>query len=160
MVHTFKLVVFALDTQKFALHLSSVERVVPIVEITHLPKAPDIVAGIINVQGRIIPVVNIRKRFQLPMKEMDLTDKLIISQTPKITTAIIVDAVYGVTEYPEQKVITSRKVLPGMEYVDGVVKSDDGMILIHDLDRFLSLDEEEALQKALVLKGKNKSKKG
>lgn len=159
MSNTLNLVVFTLDTQKFALYLSSVERVIPVVEITQLPKAPDIVTGIINVQGHIIPVVNIRKRFQLPMKETDLTDKLVISQTTRRTAAIIVDAVYGVIEYPEQKIITSENVLPGMEYIDGVVKSDDGMILIHDLDKFLSLDEEEALNKALTLKRKNKNKR-
>jgi purine-binding chemotaxis protein CheW len=159
MSNTLKLVVFALDAQKFALYLSSVERVVPVVEITQLPKAPDIVTGIINVQGRIIPVVNIRKRFQLPMKETDLTDKLVISQTTRRTAAIIVDAVCGVIEYPEQKIITAENVLPGMEYIDGVVKADDGMILIHDLDKFLSLDEEEALNKALISKRKNKNKR-
>lgn len=158
MSDTIKLVVFALDTQKIALYLFSVERVVPVVEITQLPKAPDIVMGIINVQGRIIPVVNIRKRFQLPVRELNLADKLVISQTPKRTAAIIVDTVYGVIECPERKIVISENVLPGIEYIDGVVKSEDGMILIHDLDKFLSLDEEKALNKALTLKRKNKNK--
>ncbi len=148
---TLKLVIFILDGQKFALHLSSVERVVPIVEITQLPKAPEIVMGIINLRGQIIPVVNIRKRFQLPIRETNLADKLVIAQTSRRAIAILVDAVHGVIEYPEQNIITAEDILSNMEYIGGVVKSIDGMVLIHDIDKFLSLDEEEALNKAFTI---------
>ncbi len=59
-------IVFTLDEQRYALHLSAVERVICVVEITPLPKAPEIVLGIINVGGQIIPVIDMRKRFRLP----------------------------------------------------------------------------------------------
>lgn len=63
-----QLVVFAFDEQRYALHLSAVERIVRMVEITPLPKAPEIVLGVVNVQGRIVPIVNIRKRFLTGLK--------------------------------------------------------------------------------------------
>ncbi len=63
-----QLVVFAFDEQRYALHLSAVERIVRMVEITPLPKAPEIVLGVVNVQGRIVPIVNIRKRFSTGLK--------------------------------------------------------------------------------------------
>lgn len=149
-----KLVAFALDAQKFAVPLSFVERVVPVTEITHLPKAPEIVIGIVNMQGKIIPVINIRKRFRLPIREIELSDRFIISQTSKRPVAIMVDAIDGVIEYPEHKVIEAEKILPGLEYIEGVIKSEDGMVLIHDLDKFLSLDEEAALDKAMISNSK------
>jgi purine-binding chemotaxis protein CheW len=63
-----QLVVLTLDEQRYALHLSAVERIVRMVEITPLPKAPQIVLGVVNVQGRIVPIVNIRKRFSTGLK--------------------------------------------------------------------------------------------
>jgi purine-binding chemotaxis protein CheW len=61
-----QLVVFTLGQQRYGLPLSSVERAARIVEITPLPNAPEIVLGVINVQGRLMPVVNLRHRFRLP----------------------------------------------------------------------------------------------
>lgn len=144
-----QLVTFSLDGQCYALYLYAVERIVRAVEVTRLPKAPPIVDGVINVRGRIIPVVNIRRRFGLPMQDINLTDRLIIARTARRGVALWVDSVNGVVECPGEAVIEAGQVLPGMEYVEGVVKLADGMILIHDLDRFLSLDEENALDQAM-----------
>jgi purine-binding chemotaxis protein CheW len=58
--------------------------------------------------------------------------------------------VLGVIETPEDKVIKADTVLPGMDYVQGVVKMEDGMILIHDLNKFLSLEEEKTLDTAIM----------
>ena len=78
-----QLVVFTLDSQRFALPLSAVERAIRIIEIVPLPKAPDIVIGVINLHGQIIPVVNIRKRFNLSEKEVNLNDHIVISHSKK-----------------------------------------------------------------------------
>jgi purine-binding chemotaxis protein CheW len=144
-----RLVVFTLDEQRYALNLFAVERVVRIVEFVPLPKAPEIVLGVLNVQGRIIPVVNIRKRFRLPEKEVDLNSHLIIAHTERRDVGLVVDAVTGVFEYSEQEVITPEKILPGIEYIEGVVRLGDGIILIHNLDTFLSLEEESTLDKVI-----------
>ena len=143
------LVIFTLDEHCYALHLPAVERALRTVEILPLPKAPEIVLGVINVQGRIVPVFNVRKRFRLPERETSLSDQLIVAQTSRRTVAMLVDAVSGVVAYPEQQVITADRVLPGLEYLEGVAKLDGGMILIHDLDKFLSLEEETTLDTAL-----------
>lgn len=144
-----QLVVFALDEQRYALHLSVVEQVARVVEITLLPKAPDIVCGIINVQGRVIPVFNVRRRFRLPEREIVLTDQLIVAHAKRRLVALAADAVSGVLKCSGQDTIQAQDILPNAEYLEGVVKLDDGLILIHDLDRFLSLDEETALERAL-----------
>lgn len=144
-----QVVVFTLEGQQYALPLSAVERIVHAVEITPLPKAPDIVLGMINMQGKIIPVINIRKRFRLPEREMKLRDQLIVANTSRQTVALVADEVSGVIERSEQEIISAEKIFPGMEYVKGVVKLEDGMILIHDIDKFLSLGEEKAINKAM-----------
>lgn len=143
------LVIFNLDEQSYALYLVAVKRIVRLVEITPLPKAPEIVLGILNLQGEIIPVVNIRRRFRLPERETDLNDQLIIAKTQRRTFALAADSVSGVIERPEEDLIAAEKIIPGMEYVEGVIKLEEGIILIHNLDKFLSLDEEKALKEAM-----------
>ena len=80
-----QLVVFFLDGQRYGLHLSTVRRVVRAVEVRALPSAPGIVLGVINIEGRIIPVINVRRRFGLPDKEIDLDDHFIVAATARRT---------------------------------------------------------------------------
>ncbi len=144
-----QLVVFTLGEQRYGLPLSSVERAVRMVEITPLPKAPDIVLGVINVHGRLVPVVNLRRRFRLPERDIALTDQIIVAHTRQRPVALVADAVQDVMTYSQEHVVDANQILPGIEYIEGVLKLDDGMLLIHDLDGFLSLDEEHALDDAL-----------
>src|SRR5471030_1448115 len=140
-----QLVVFTLDEQRYGLRLAVVERVVRAVEITPLPKAPEIVLGVIIAQGRVIPVVNVRKRFHRPEREVELSDQFIIARTSRRMVALVVDAVNDVVPCTESQVVASEKIVPGLEHVEGVLKLPDGMIFVHDLDRFLSLEEEQTL---------------
>lgn len=142
-------VVFSIEGLKYALSLSAVERVVRAVEVTPLPKAPDIVIGAINVGGRITPVVNIRKRFQLPEREIALSDQIIIANIKDGTIALVVDSVSGVIERSEEEVVKAEKIVTGMDYVNGVVKFEDDMVLIHDIEKFLSLEEKSVLNNAM-----------
>jgi purine-binding chemotaxis protein CheW len=143
------LVVFTLDEQRYALPLAAVERVVQAVEIVPLPKAPQIVLGVVNVRGQILPVVNLRRRFRLPERELRLSDHYLIARTTKRMVALMVDAVSGVLEPGNQAMTTAEQILPDLAYVVGVVKLAEGMVLIHDLDSFLSLEEERTLDEAL-----------
>ena len=90
-----RLVTFTLDHQRYAVNLSAVERIVPAAEVTPLPRAPGTVLGVIDVQGQILPVFDIRSRFGLPERDMDLNDKLIIANTPRRTVVLVVDSVTG-----------------------------------------------------------------
>jgi purine-binding chemotaxis protein CheW len=143
------LVVFALDEQRYALRLSAVDRVVHMVYIAPLPKAPDIVLGVVNVQGRIIPVVNLRRRFRLPDREIALSDRLLVARTTRRSVALAADAVTGVLECPARDMVASDTVLPGIEHVEGIAKLEGGLILIHNLEKFLSMEEEASLDRAM-----------
>jgi purine-binding chemotaxis protein CheW len=143
------LLIFQLDEQRYALRLLAVDRVIPMVEITPLPGSPDIVWGIINVQGDLVPVFDIRRRFGCRVREDELSDQIVLAHTGKRRVALPVDMVQGVLEQGEGRV-DSEAILPSVAYIDGVVKRPDGLILIHDLSTFLSLDEEQVLDEAMA----------
>jgi purine-binding chemotaxis protein CheW len=143
------LIVFTLDKQRYALPLHAANRVERMVAITPLPNAPDIILGVVNFQGKVIPVINMRRRFGLPERELALTDQLVVACTVRRPVALVADAVLDVITCAAQNLIASEDILAKVEYVDGVVKLADGLIFIHDLDKFLSLDEESQLDRVL-----------
>lgn len=136
-----KLLIFALSGLRCALPLPDIERILRAVEISPVPKAPAIVMGLVNVQGRIIPVLNLRKLFCLPETVITLNDHMIIARTTSFPVAILVDNVLGVTEYSDREIITTEVLFPGIDYLEGVAKLENGIILIYSLDRFLTSAE-------------------
>lgn len=144
-----RLIVFELEDQRYALYLHAVHRIIRIVDITPLPEVSDFILGLINIRGQIVPVFDVRKRFDLPVRDTNLNDRIIIAQTKKRTVALVADRVQGVIELTEGQQIPSQMITPGMELFAGVIKLEDGMILIHDLERFLSLEEEKILSHAI-----------
>lgn len=149
-----QIVIFTLDDLLYALPLSAVVRVIHAVEIRHLSNAPEIISGIINVQGQIIPVVDIRKRFELAPREIDPDDRLIIADTGKRRVALLAGSVTGIQSLQPGQFENALESLPFAGYIKGVAKIEDSLILIYDLDGFLSLDEEKELEQALQKKSK------
>lgn len=142
-------VAFFVEGLTFGLPLERVGRAVRAVAATPLPQAPEIVCGVVNVQGRIVPVINLRRRFGLAERETGLDDQLLIAHGATRMLAMMVDAVVGVIECDEKDFVAVDTVVAGTRHVKGIVKGRDGMVLIHDLDGFLSLEEEHALDAAL-----------
>jgi purine-binding chemotaxis protein CheW len=144
-----QLVVFRLDERRYALPLAVVEQVVRAVEVTPLPKAPPIVLGAINVHGRVLPVLNVRRRFLMPDRPIGPADWFLLAHTARHTVVLVVDESEGVVERPQAQIVPSTQIVPGLEHFPGVLRLDDGLVLIHDLERFLSLDEAYALDEAM-----------
>jgi purine-binding chemotaxis protein CheW len=144
-----KLLVFILDERKFSVDLSTVVRVVRMVEITPLPQCPDVVLGLINVQGQIIPVVSIRKRCRLRERAPRLNDRLIVLRIPERMVALIVDEVIGVVHGGDQEVVASQQLFPGIDAIDGVVKHNEDIVLIQGMEQFLLARDERELSKAM-----------
>lgn len=142
-------VVFLLDENRYALYLTIVERVVHAVYVTPLANAPDVVLGIVSLQGKIVPVFNLRRRFHLPEREASLADRIIFAYAGRRMVALWVDAVTGVVECAKEDVTHAGTILPAMDHVRGVIQLGDGLVLLQDLDAFLSLDEEQSLDQAL-----------
>lgn len=143
------LVVFSLDDQRYALDLVRVQRCIRVVAITPVPEAPAIVLGIIDLGGVVIPAINIRMRFNHPPRDVGLSDHLIVATAGKRTVALLVDETKGVIEASPESYAPAGEIMPRLELLDGAMKLEDGLILIHDLERLLSLEEETAIDRAL-----------
>jgi purine-binding chemotaxis protein CheW len=143
------LVVFSLDDRRYALALDRVQRSIRAIAITPFPAAPAIVLGIVDLGGVVIPVIDIRKRFNHPPRDIHLSDQLLIAETGKRIVALLVDGTAGVIDVPQGSFSPAGDILPGLELFHGAIKLDDGLVLIHDLNHLLSLEEENAIDRAL-----------
>lgn len=142
-------VVFRLGEHRYALPLAAVERIVRAVEVTPLPGAPAHVLGVIDVGGSLLPVFNLRRRFLSPEREIDPGDQFLIAHTSRQRVALAIDGAWGVVAFQEPEITESPHLLPGLELIQGVVRLGDGLVLIHDLEKFLSLEDALALGVAL-----------
>jgi purine-binding chemotaxis protein CheW len=142
-------VVFSLDGQRYALPLAAVRRIVRAVEVTPLPGAPATVLGAIDVEGSIVPVLDMRRRLLLPEREVGPDDQFLIASAKRGTVALVIDAAEGVIERDESAITGSGRIAPGLEHFSGVVSLDGGLALIHDLDQFLSHEQAHALDQSM-----------
>ena len=144
-----ELVVFVLDGQRYALPLDKVERVIRAAEVTPLPNAPAIVCGILDIGGSVVPVLNLRRRLQLPERELRPGDQFLIARTARRTVALVIDEVQAVIQCPPTGIVPARQIVAELQHVEGLIQLEDGMVLVHDLEKFLSMDEEADLAEAL-----------
>jgi len=144
-----QVVVFVLDGQRYAFPLATVQQVLPMVAPAPLPEAPPIALGVINLHGLIVPMLDLRRRLGLPPREYGPADRLVVARSSRRLLAIPVDEALGVMEVAMGSVIPPEVILPGIGRVAGVAPLADGLLFIHDLDSFLSLDEEQGLTAAL-----------
>ena len=143
---------FEIDGYQFGLHLSSVQRVVQSVEIQPLPDVSEAIAGLINVQGSVVPVLNTRKRLGLPERLLELTDLFIIASAEQHTIALIVDSVQGIVEYTNDQLIELIDVTVDKAPA-GVLRIVDGLLLLYNPEKSLSLKEWSTLAVALEQAG-------
>ena len=144
------LVLLHIGEHVFALATAAVERVVRAVEVEPLPEAPHGVRGVINLQGRIVPVFDLRALLGEPESAVRAGDHLVIAHTRWRTVALLVDAVAGVVPRVAAEVTPAAEILPRLAAISGVLRLAGGLVLIHDLEQFLSLEETAALEKALA----------
>jgi purine-binding chemotaxis protein CheW len=142
-------VVFGLDAGRYALPLAVVDRIVRAAHVTPLPMAPPAVLGAIDVQGHVLPVFNLRHKFRLPERIVDPADQFLIARTSQRTVVLVIDAAHGVLERPAAAMIDAAHIAPTLGHVRGVIPLEDGLVLIHDLEVFLSPDEARALDEAM-----------
>jgi purine-binding chemotaxis protein CheW len=142
-------VVFSLDAARYALPLYAVDRVVRAAQLTPLPLAPSIVLGAIDVEGDILPVFDLRRRFNLPEHPLKPDDQFLIARTTHRTVVLVIDAALGVIEQPATAMLEAARLVPDLVHIRGVLRLPEGLVLIQDLERFLAPDEASALNQAM-----------
>lgn len=144
------LIIFRLDTARYAIPLADARRILHAVAVTRLPGAPTVVEGVVSVHGALTPVFQLRRRFGLPEREMQPEDHLVLVEADGRMALLHVDEVEEVAAVDAGLIDDPERVVPGPTPLSGVARLDDGLVLIHDLARFLSEAESDQLDEALA----------
>jgi purine-binding chemotaxis protein CheW len=123
-----QLVAFTLNRQPYALHVAGVWEVLRMVEVTPLPKAPDIVLGVVSLRGAVVPVLSIRRRLGLTEREASVSDHLIVANGACRIVALVVDAGIGVAERSTEEINEAGTIVPGAQYVEGIASRDNDIL--------------------------------
>lgn len=119
------------------------------VQLTPLPGAPDVVAGLVNRYGRMLPVLDLRRRLGLASRPVQVDDRLVVLRMPGREVALLVDAAVDMLEIPTQSVDTAAVTASPAMLSRGVAVLPDGLLVILDVTAFLSPVESSALDEAL-----------
>ena len=134
------LVVFTLNGHAFALLARDVRELLRAVAIAPLPRAPSILEAIINLRGRIVPVLDARQRFGLQPKPLAPSDHFVVADTGDRLVALRADRAVDLVRV-DLRDVEGAGVVPEVPYIAGIAKLGSGLVLIHDLRTFLSAPE-------------------
>ena len=142
-----QLVTFSIGEEEFGVNILKVQEIIRTMEITKVPRAPDFVEGVINLRGKVIPIIDLRRRFGLAPRGHDKNTRIIVIEINNIIVGFVVDAVSEVLRIPASTVEPPPPVVAGVEsdYVSGVGKLQDRLLIMLDLDRLRSSEDMEAL---------------
>lgn len=140
---------FEVAGRRLGLSAKVLREVLRAVAIAALPKAPPIVEGLINVRGTLVPVLDIRQRFGLPATPLMPEQHFLVAQAGSRVVALRVDRALDLVVVADDAIESAARVAPGVEYAAGIAKLADGLLVIHDLETFLSLDEGQQVDAAV-----------
>jgi purine-binding chemotaxis protein CheW len=142
-----QLVVFDLSGEAYGISIESVREIIRLQEITQVPRTPEFVEGVINLRGKVIPVVELRKRFGLETKERDQDNRIVNVDIGGQEIGMVVDAVTEVLRISSNEVEPPSSVITTADsgYLRGIAKLDDRLIILLDLEQVLSTEEQAEL---------------
>lgn len=145
-----KLVTFRLGDDHFAADVQAVERVLRYAAPTSVPDMPDYIEGVMDYQGRVVPLVNLRSRFELPAVPTGSETRTLILNVSGEWIGVVVDSVTEVAPFDPAKVAPPPKLFRGLagEYLKGIVRHGDKLVIYLDVEQLLSTTERIALQQA------------
>ena len=143
-----QLVVFDLSTEAYGVDIGAVREIIRLQDITRVPRTPEFVEGVINLRGKVIPVVDLRKRFGLPAEEESKENRIVVVDIGAQDIGVIVDAVTAVLRIATESVEPPASVITtaDSDYLLGIAKLDSRLIILLDLEQVLTQDEHSALQ--------------
>lgn len=137
-----QIVTFHVGTETFALDILKVHEIIRFQQLTRVPNLPSYVEGVLNLRGKVIPVVGLRQRIGLERKEPSATTKIIVASVKDEVLGFMVDSVSEVLRIGADTVEPAPRLSEGgQKYVSGVGKVNDLLLLILDLDKLLSENE-------------------
>ncbi len=145
-----QVVSFKLHQEEYAIEITRVKEIILLEGVTHVPQMPDFIEGIINLRGNIIPVIDLRKRFSLPCSEQTDQTRIVVTRMGDRIIGLIVDSVSQVMKIPHGEIQEPPDTIAGIagEYLEGIGKIDNQMILLLDIEKIMTNVEKQRLFKA------------
>ena len=141
-----QLVTFSIGEEEFGVDILKVQEIIRTMEITKVPRAQDFIEGVINLHGKVIPIVDLRRRFGFSSKAHDKNTRIIVIEINNMIVGFVVDSVSEVLRIPAATVEPPPPVVAGVEseYISGVGKLQDRLLILLDLDKLLSCENMES----------------
>ena len=142
------LVIFELSGEEFGVDIMQVSEVIPVPRITRIPQAPECIKGLINLRGKILVVVDLNKRLGFPSKETDTFSRIIIVEVKDTVIGMLVNSVKEVMRLSLSSIEPTPEMIKSKintEYLNGVGKTGNRLIILLNLARVLGEEEVEEL---------------
>ena len=139
-----QLVVFKLGREEYGVSILQVQEIKRITEITRVPHSPDYIKGVMNLRGSILPVIDLKKRLNLPPAEYTDDTRIIITKVEDIVVGMIVDAVSEVTTIDQNNIEPPQAVVGGIaaDYISGVGKLENRLLILLNADAIIGIGQE------------------
>jgi len=143
-----QLVSFTIGQEEFGLNIQRIQEINRVVEITRVPNSPEFVIGVINLRGKVIPIIDLRRRFGFPPKESDKNTRIIVVELDNMVVGFIVDAVREVIRIPKSITEPPPPIIAGIgsEYIISVAKMENRLLILLDIERLLRDKEKQELE--------------
>ncbi|MGA9529110.1 MAG: chemotaxis protein CheW [Terriglobales bacterium] len=143
--HERHVVGFSLGRQTFGIPVTTLHEIVRVPEITAVPDAPQYLEGVINLRGKIVSVVDLRKRFKMPVTPLDRHSRILVVEHRGRLTGMIVDSTSEVIKIPETEIETPPPMMleGGLDCVTGLGKHKGRLIVLLDIEKILAARERD-----------------
>jgi purine-binding chemotaxis protein CheW len=143
-----QLVNFELNNEEFGIDILMVQEIIRVLQITKVPNSPNFVDGVINIRGRVIPVVDLRCKLGMPRKEHGNDTRIVVVEVSGKTTGFIVDKVTEVLRIPSSITEAPPELVTGInsDFIKSVGKLEDRLMILLDMEKILTNSEKLELQ--------------
>ena len=150
MSDTIQVVSFKLGSEEYGVDIAQVQEINRMVAVTHVPRAPQFMEGVINLRGQLIPIIDLRARFGMPRAEHTKNTRIVVTEIGAKRVGMVVDSVSEVLRLPVEDIEPAPEMITGVdtEYIRGVGKIEDRLIILLDLARIISGAEKRELENA------------
>ncbi|MGE5353083.1 MAG: chemotaxis protein CheW, partial [Acidobacteriota bacterium] len=143
-----QLVSFTVGSEEFGIDILRVQEIIRMIEITQIPNSPDFIDGVINLRGKVIPVINLRKKLGWEKIEQDRNTRIVVVDLNGKTTGFIVDGVSEVLRIPGNITEAPPAITAGVnsDFITSIARLEDRLLILLDLEKTLLSSEKAALQ--------------
>ncbi len=152
MADSTQVVSFKLGPEEYGVDIAQVQEINRMVAVTNVPRAPVFMEGVINLRGQLIPIIDLRTRFGMPRAEHTKNTRIVVTEIGTKRVGMVVDSVSEVLRLPVDAIEPAPDMISGVdtEYIRGVGKIDDRLIILLDLAKVVTGSEKRELETADV----------